>query len=53
MLFKPLRFWLASKIIGGQIIEERDIEEEKTKWIEEHLKAGGSLQLTYQVHTVQ
>lgn len=49
-MIKKFKWWLAEKIIGSQIGE---IEQEKNKWIEEHLKEGGHVHLTYKVNTIQ
>lgn len=47
---KKFRWWLAEKLIGSPI---STMEEEKTRWIEEHLKEGGHVHLSYEVRTVQ
>ncbi len=47
MKFKKLRFWLASKIIGGQIIDELDMQAEKHKWMQEQLNHGNTVSLEY------
>ena len=49
---KTIRYWLASKILGGLIVEEFSLAEEKMKWAKEQLNQGNSVTLEYKVTNI-
>ena len=49
MKIKKLRLWLASKLLGGNVIEEIDLELKKGEWIYEQVKKGNMVTLDYSV----
>lgn len=57
MRFQKIRFWLASKILGGMVINEYDREVETKKlenqWMERQLKLGKPVYIEYEVNTIQ
>lgn len=51
MIFSNFRFWLASKILGGLVVQEIDIQAEKNRWVKEQLDHGNIVTLEYSVVT--
>lgn len=54
MKFKKARFWLASKILGGPIIEDTKdlLEKAHLEWMKRQLELGNEVTLEYAVSSV-
>lgn len=54
MKFKKQRFWLASKILGGALIEDVEplINKAQHEWIKQQLAHGNEVTLEYSVTPV-
>ena len=54
MKLKKLRFWLASKILGGAIIQDTEtlLREAQHEWIKRQLDLGNEVTLEYSVTPV-
>lgn len=58
--FKKIRFWLAGKIIGGNITTEpvevtvqKAVEDAHHEWIKRQLALGNSITLEYKVTAIE
>lgn len=54
MRFKKFRFWLASKILGGAIVEDTDklLNDAHMSWMQRQLDLGNEVTLEYAVTPV-